>query len=66
MCALCRLPPECRVGDVAVARVRPIMYYRPASPAGDLYLRVTLHPGANHKKAAGAVGMDGALGTGTN
>jgi hypothetical protein len=33
---------------------RPIMYYRPASPGGDVHLRITLHPGANFKRAAGA------------
>ncbi|KIZ06809.1 hypothetical protein MNEG_1145 [Monoraphidium neglectum] len=31
---------------------RPIMYYRPASPGGDVHLRITLHPGANFKRAA--------------
>lgn len=36
---------------MALLCARPIMYYRPDSPAGRPYLRVTLRPGGNAKKA---------------
>jgi hypothetical protein len=44
----------------AVTR-RPIMYFRPAAPGGGAYLRVTLNPGGNFKKAAGAVDLQRVL-----
>jgi hypothetical protein len=48
-----RLASDCRIGKAALVTARPIMYYRPAAPGGQPYVKFTLRPGGSFKKAAG-------------
>ncbi|KXZ53489.1 hypothetical protein GPECTOR_7g939 [Gonium pectorale] len=50
-----RLPPDCRIASLAPVLSRPIMYYRPAAPAGQPFLRASLRPGGPAKRAGAAL-----------
>jgi hypothetical protein len=59
-----RLPADARAAKADLVTARPIMYFRPAAPGGQPFVKFTLKPGGNFKKASGGRRRGEAAGTG--
>lgn len=49
------IPKDSQIQRIEAVHRRPILYFRPDSPAGDTYLKLVLAPGGNARKAGNAV-----------